>query len=574
MGGTPVGGTVRVDARTSVLPGPVDLGAELQRIADRVRDTSVARAVLISSAVGDRLEVVAVAGAVNGGRDALGDTWQRADLDRCLEEAQQHGRLHFTRRRSRTYLELQNGETSGVLGDSGTLLAPLRTADGVLVGVVAADGPVDPAVLGPGACELLEVYAGQARLVLHHLRERDRLDERFRMSELIQSVLQRAAAEADVPAVLDSLAESLIDLVGARGSWVCVESAAGGHADAASYPREVAGRLGPDICAVVEPVVEICRQGDRLLADPDDDTLASLAALAGHDRALLAAVGSGTTAARGALLVFRDADDQPWSDDEREALLTLGHRLGPVVRGVAARDREGRVVEELRELDRYKRDLVASISHDLKTPLTSIELNAELLEEEGLASASGGERVAAIRRSAQRLDRLVDDLLALARAEETTPGVAPETDVVELVREAWQHVEDEAQQRGVHLHADLPETLPLAVDADALRRVFVQLVSNAVKFSLPAGQVRLVLRRVGDEVELRCSDDGIGIAPSDRDAVFDMFRRSRDARTRGVPGSGMGLAIAQRIVSRLGGAIELESATGSGTTFTVRLPAS
>ena len=573
MGGTPVGGTVRVDARASVLHGPVDLGAELQRIADRVRDTSVARAVLISSALGERLEILAVAGAVSGGREVLGDTWQRADLDRCLDEAQQHGRLHFTRRRSRAYLELQNGETSGVLGDSGTLLAPLWTADGELVGVVSADGPVDPAVLGPAACELLEVYAGQARLVLHHLRERDRLDERFRMSELIQSVLQRAAAGADVPAVLDSLAESVLDLVGARGSWVCVESAAAGsHADAASYPREVAGRLGPDICAVVEPVVEICRQGDRLLADPDDDTLASLAALAGHDRALLAAVDSGTTA-RGALLVFRDADDPPWSDDEREALLTLGHRLGPVVDGVAARDREGRVVEELRELDRYKRDLVASISHDLKTPLTSIELNAELLEQEGLASASGGERVAAIRRSAQRLDRLVDDLLALARAEETTPGLAPETDVVELVREAWQHVEVEAQQRGVHLHADLPETLPLAVDADVLRRVFVQLVSNAVKFSLPAGQVRLVLRRVGDEVELRCSDDGIGIAASDRDAVFDMFRRSRDARTRGVPGSGMGLAIAQRIVSRLGGAIELESATRSGTTFTVRLPA-
>jgi signal transduction histidine kinase len=107
---------------------------------------------------------------------------------------------------------------------------------------------------------------------------------------------------------------------------------------------------------------------------------------------------------------------------------------------------------------------------------------------------------------------------------------------------------------------------------DALARVFVNLVANAVKFSLPDGQVRLALRQVGDVVELTCADDGIGIPEEDQGTVFDMFSRSRDPLARGVPGNGMGLAISQRILARLGGSIEVKSVQGEGSTFIVRVP--
>jgi signal transduction histidine kinase len=110
------------------------------------------------------------------------------------------------------------------------------------------------------------------------------------------------------------------------------------------------------------------------------------------------------------------------------------------------------------------------------------------------------------------------------------------------------------------------------VDADAVARVYANVVSNAVKFSLPGGEVRVAVRRSGDAVELVCADDGIGISPEDQATVFDMSARSRDPQARGLAGSGVGLAISQRIVSRLGGSIDVESTQGVGSTFTVRIP--
>jgi signal transduction histidine kinase len=189
--------------------------------------------------------------------------------------------------------------------------------------------------------------------------------------------------------------------------------------------------------------------------------------------------------------------------------------------------------------------------------------------------------VAAIRRSAERLASLVDDLLALARAEEGLelpggPGPVSDgaggSDAVALVHDACRHAEVEAHQRGLRFVLDVPETLPIGVDGSALARVYVNVVDNAVKFSLPDGEVRISLRAVGGQVEMMCADDGVGISEADQATVFDMFRRARESGERGVPGSGVGLAISQRIVTRLGGSIDLASKLGEGSTFVVRVP--
>jgi signal transduction histidine kinase len=574
VGGRPVEGAgIGSPTGSPTADAKIDIRRQVQQIADRVREIAVADAVFVS-AVADRemLEIVAVSGAdAPGRRDTVGRTWQREDLDRCLVDAEHHGRLRFTPHRSITYFELPEGEhPMDIPGQHGTLFAPLRTDEGELLGVLSADGSVDPRSLGADACDLLEVYAGQARLVLHHLREQDRLVEQLRLAQAARTVLHDAATKADVSALLASLARSVADLLNADGSWVCAETEPGSHPDAASYPAELGAHLGSDICTVVEPVMAECWVGDHVMTDADTEILAMLASHAGHTRALLAAIGSGTEV-RGAILVFRGVGDPEWSADERSTLRTLGRQLGEVIRVVCDGDRDRRMIVELRALDRYKRDLVVSVSHDLKTPLTSITLNTELLEAEE-RTAEGAGQVAAIRRSAERLGRLVDDLMALARAEET-PHASRDVDLVDLVHEACQHVEVEAQQREVGLQLDMPDSLPVAVDADAMRRVLIQIVSNAVKFSLPSGQVRLELRRVGDMVEFACSDDGIGIAASEQGTVFNMFGRSDDARARGVPGSGMGLAIAQRIVSRLGGTIDVVSVKDQGARFTVRVPA-
>jgi two-component system phosphate regulon sensor histidine kinase PhoR len=229
-------------------------------------------------------------------------------------------------------------------------------------------------------------------------------------------------------------------------------------------------------------------------------------------------------------------------------------------------------LRDLLRLDAYRRDLVASITHDLKTPLTAITLNTELLESDGRLAEAGSHPVEAIRRSADRLANLVDDLLAMARLEEGADPVA-EVDLVAMLRAACDHVETDARHRGIAFDLDTPDELLVKVDQSALARVFVNVVANAVKFSLPQGRVGLSLSRAEDAVELRCTDQGIGIPPDRLATLFDVPRRAADVRTADVPGSGIGLAICQRIVTRMGGRISVESTPGEGSTFIVRLAA-
>jgi signal transduction histidine kinase len=552
---------------------------DVARIADAVRESVDARAALISRVVDDDwLEIVAVSGETSGSAPT-GSRWPRADLARYLDDAERRGRIHVTKRRAVSYVEVPDGAPFAE-GDPTILVAPLHTNGGDLVGVLTTVGYVDVDQLPPGACDLVELYADQARLALDLLREHHLYVEHLRLSDTAESLMYLALEQPDVTSLLDAVSAPVAAMMGASAVWTCAEIASGAHAEAASYPDEVAGRLGADICTLVEPMVATCWTDDTTLTDEDSPLLGRIAGLAHQQRALLAAIGSGSTA-RGALLVLRSADHQPWTEREREALAGLGRRLGSVVEQLEARRRDRHLVAELRELDQYRRDLVASLTHDLKTPLTAIALNAELLESDRRLAEAGSHPVAAIRRSAERLSSLVDDLLALARAEEgleltggpddSSDGVV-RTDAVALVRDACRHAEVEAHQRGLRFVLDLPETLPIGVDGSALARVYVNVVDNAVKFSLPDGEVRISLRAVGGQVEMMCADDGVGISEADQATVFDMFRRARESGARGVPGSGVGLAISQRIVTRLGGSIDLDSKLGEGSTFVVRVP--
>ena len=461
---------------------------------------------------------------------------------------------------------------AGSTEDEAVLLVPLHTYGGRLVGVLSTVGRVEVDELTQDACDLVELYADQARLALDLLHQHHVLLEHLRLSDAAQSVVTGALAQPDVPDLLASTGRPLAEMMRADAVWSCVEVASGAHAEAASYPVEVAGRLDADIWALVEPLVGICWSDNITLTDADSPLLGRIAALAHQQRALFAAIGSGT-GVRGALLVLRSDHDETWAEHERTALVGLGRRLGSVVEQLETRRRDRHLVDELRELDQYRRDLVASLTHDLKTPLTAIALNAELLESDRRLAEAGVHPVAAIRRSAERLSNLVDDLLALARAEEGLSGdQADDTDAVTLVRDACRDAEVEAQQRGLRFVLDLPEALMVSVDGDALARVYANVIDNAVKFSLPDGEVRISLHESGGAVEMVCADDGVGISEADQATVFDMFRRARDSQARGVPGSGVGLAISQRIVARLGGGIDLVSTLGEGSTFVVKVP--
>lgn len=546
---------------------------DVRRIARSVRDVLAAQASMVSRVVDDEwLEVMVVAGEPSAGI-AEGLRWRRSDLASLLASAEELGRLHVTKRRAVSYAEVPDStpETERYISAHlGLLTAPLLGAGDELLGVLTTEGPVDVTHPAPGVCELVELYAEQARLALGALRDRLQLAERLRLSHAAHAVLHEATLADDLPGLLAAVAGRIGDMTPTAAVWAGAEVEPGVHAEAVTHPRQFADKLGEDVGMLLEPMISLALDDERALTHETEPLLGRLARAAGLDKALLAPMGDGS-GTRGALLLLRSAADITWTADERDAVFSLVRRLGALADQVRERRRDQQTLAQLLRIHESRRDLVASITHDLKTPLTAITLNTELLESDGRLAEAGSHPVAAIRRSAERLSNLVDDLLAMARAEE---GVDPrvETDLVEMVRDACAHAETEATLRRVSFEIDAPETMRVEVDANALTRVFANLVGNAVKFSLPRGRVVLRLARHEDGVEFCCTDEGIGI-PADRlKTIFDISSRTPDARTEHLPGSGIGLAICARIVDRLGGEISVESEPGQGSSFTVRLP--
>jgi hypothetical protein len=233
--------------------------------------------------------------------------------------------------RGPAFVDIPPGDGTGVPGDRPTLLAPLCTASGLLLGVLSIEGPVEPAALDPATRNLIEAYAEQARSVLHHGAEQEVLAEQLRLAFAAEELLHRAGQQPDVAGALGEVCAGLAEMIDARVGWACVEIAAGPRAEAVSHPPEAAAQLGADICALVEPLVAACWRDDRSLTRDDAPLLGRLAGLVKQHDALLAAIGTGT-GPRGALLVFRSAHDRPWTVSERDIVTAgpaRGHRRGP-----------------------------------------------------------------------------------------------------------------------------------------------------------------------------------------------------------------------------------------------------
>lgn len=225
-----------------------------------------------------------------------------------------------------------------------------------------------------------------------------------------------------------------------------------------------------------------------------------------------------------------------------------------------------------------QQDLVANVSHELKTPLTSIQGFSQALLDGTAGDDGARERAAAvIHQEAGRMRRLVDDLLDLARlaAGEVTLAREP-VDVAELVRACAARFAPQSEQAGVALEVDAPSSLPPVVgDGDRLGQVLGNLVDNALKHAHnAAGGGRVVLRAEQHPGRVSCSvtDNGCGISAEDLPRVFERFYQVDKSRARRGSSVGLGLAIAQEIVQAHGGQIEVESVEGLGTRFTVELP--
>jgi signal transduction histidine kinase len=231
--------------------------------------------------------------------------------------------------------------------------------------------------------------------------------------------------------------------------------------------------------------------------------------------------------------------------------------------------------ERLRELDRLKDEFVALISHDLRTPLTSITGYVELLESDDTGPLNDEQRrfLAIVGRNAERLFHLVNDLLFAARLQAGPLELElDDVDLAAVARESVAGAGPDAESRGIVLELVVGGEAAVLGESGRLTQLLDNLVSNAIKFSPDGSTVTIRVAAEDGMVVLEVADSGIGIPETERSRLFERFFRASTAVSRQIPGTGLGLYIAQAIVAAHGGQIAVESEVGQGTTFRIELP--
>ena len=242
-------------------------------------------------------------------------------------------------------------------------------------------------------------------------------------------------------------------------------------------------------------------------------------------------------------------------------------------------------VTESHRLARVRRDFVANVSHELKTPIGALQLLAEaLLDATELPDASPEERsedLIAARRFAERIHhesarmgRLVNELLELTRLQGAEPLPTPEPIPLDwVIAEVVDRTRTTASAKTIEVVYTGPKGAIVYGSDSQVATAVTNLVENAIAYSGEDTQVVLTMRQDEDWIEIDVTDQGIGIAPHDVDRIFERFYRADQARSRSTGGTGLGLAIVKHIATNHGGRVEVSSTLGGGSTFTLRLPA-
>lgn len=232
---------------------------------------------------------------------------------------------------------------------------------------------------------------------------------------------------------------------------------------------------------------------------------------------------------------------------------------------------------ELEAADQAKLDFFRYVSHEVKTPVATAQSAVEAVL--GVSGADLSEKAAeTLRRAVARLSQaleIVKDLTDLTRTKLDAGRDVGEVDLNRLVERALGAQAERIAARRLQAEADLPEPpATLRANETLVEKIVDNLVSNAVRYNREGGALRVRVRDLGDRVELCVADEGIGIASQDRTRVFEEFFRTPEAKAASHEGTGLGLPIVKRFTAQLGGALDLDSRPGEGTTFTVTLPAS
>lgn len=535
---------------------------------------------VISRVEGDELLTTSVAGREDVKAQLTGRrTAVRAILDE-FNVADQWGVLRFVPHdripadviQSAWVPDLNYSGEEGEWHPLDALYAPLYSGDGQLLGNMAVDLPPNNRIPSQQEAELLEMFVVQAGLALAHARQREMLAAQVSVSETIQAV--SAVFQLDNFEGSMRKAAGIIESgLGVKRVWISVHSdgaplhSAGGrvHSSDARVPD-------PDGWAAMADLVEQHDDSDTeaviLEAAEVADPVARMIADHGGDRLLTFPLRAADHLV-GHLVVVRRDEGTHLTGANLDALRQMSRELGRIVLNNRTFETERRLVSELQQVDHYKSELIATISHELKTPLASIIGHVELLED----LDTGINSVEVISRNAARLNGLINNLLSFSSLQERRERVRQEVGLVEICHDAVESLSRQADAAGLRLSmaVDQPEVTVWA-DPEEISQVVDNVIANALKYTPSGGSVDVRVSRSADHAVVTCRDTGIGIAEQDLKHLFSAFYRSSNPAALSIPGTGLGLAISRRIVELHGGELGVESTLGNGSEFTLTLP--
>jgi|GEM_PF-2135749 len=283
----------------------------------------------------------------------------------------------------------------------------------------------------------------------------------------------------------------------------------------------------------------------------------------------------------------------PVSMEAAQEIEFLAHTFNEMVRAIQERQNELRVLNQTLEQkvtertklleiethkaqqsERLKSEFLSNMSHELRTPLTSILAWPDLILEHYERKQDVMTGAAQIKKTAQHLLRLINDLLDMEAIDTGRMRIEPVlTDITPLVSEVMQHMRGYAINRDVTIEMNLLNPLPpLVIDGDRLKQVLINLLSNAVKFSRKSGKVELFASADEREISIRVVDHGVGISEEDLKYIFDRFRQVDGSIRRRYGGSGVGLYLVKSLVTMMGGTVEVTSGLGEGSCFLATFP--
>lgn len=231
-------------------------------------------------------------------------------------------------------------------------------------------------------------------------------------------------------------------------------------------------------------------------------------------------------------------------------------------------------ITDLKKLERMRVEFVANVSHELKTPLASIQGFVETLKDGAIEEPKNARRfLSIIEKHTNRLNNLINDLLSLSKIESReTPIERKKIKLLALIKKVVTSLEDRIRQKNHSLKIETEEGLELYADEALLDQAVTNLLDNAIKYTPSRGKICISSRDVEGHIELAVSDNGIGIPEQDLPRIFERFYRVDKARSREMGGTGLGLAIVKHIMLAHGGSIKAESKLNQGSTFTLTFP--